>query len=180
MQVFNRHQRRIPLPCARVGALIDSLASTEDLLWPHYLWPKMKFDKPLAISAKGGHGPIRYFVESYARGKSICFRFMEPKGFNGFHRYDVIAESENSCCLQHTLEMQTSLLAILSWPFIFRPLHDALIEDSLATAQLRIVKSVRTLNLGPLGSKYCAGCSPAENQNRKLFDLPSGQCPIEH
>lgn len=141
MKVLNQHQRKIELPAAQVSVLIDSLASTDDLLWPGKIWPKIKFDKPLSISAKGGHGPIRYFVESYNRGNSICFRFMGPKGFNGYHRIDVIAESENTCCLKHTLEMNTSRLAILSWPFIVRPLHDALIEDAFATAQLNLAIS---------------------------------------
>jgi hypothetical protein len=138
MKVLNQHQRKIELSATQVGSLIDSLSSDEDLLWPTASWPKMKFDKPLGISAKGGHGPIRYFVETYLRGKSIGFRFMGPRGFHGTHRFDVIAESENSCCLQHTLEMNSTGLAILSWPLIFRPLHDALIEDSLATAQLNL------------------------------------------
>jgi hypothetical protein len=37
--------------------------------------------------------------------------------------------------LRHTLEMTTHGPALLSWPVVFRPLHDALLEDSLALAQ---------------------------------------------
>jgi hypothetical protein len=138
MKVLNQHQRKIGLSAATVGVLIDSLASENDLLWPVSSWPKMKFEKPLAISAKGGHGSIRYFVETYLRGKSIGFRFMGPSGFHGFHRFDVIPDSNNTCCLQHTLEMNASGLALITWPLIYRPLHDALIEDALATAQLNL------------------------------------------
>ncbi len=31
--------------------------------------------------------------------------------------------------------MSTHGLAVLSWPLVYRPMHDALIEDSLATAE---------------------------------------------
>ena len=34
--------------------------------------------------------------------------------------------------------MKTHGLAVLSWPLIFRPLHDALIEDSLTCAEVRL------------------------------------------
>lgn len=145
MKVFNQHQRLIESSCAEVGTLVDSLASDEDRLWPIASWPKMKFEKPLGIGAKGGHGPIRYFVETYVRGKSIGFRFMSPRGFRGYHRLDVIEESPSRCLLKHTLEMNTTGLAILSWPLIFRPLHDALIEDAFATAQLNLAISPRII-----------------------------------
>lgn len=138
MKVINQHQRKFNLPANQLSPLIDSLASPHDILWPYFLWPKMKFDKPLSISAKGGHGPIRYFIEMYNRGKTIRFRFMGPQGFHGYHQFDVLTESSNSCFLKHTLEMNATGLAIFSWPLIFRSLHDALIEDALATAQLNL------------------------------------------
>lgn len=119
----------------RVGALIDSLASHKDALWPVHLWPRMKFDRPLDVGATGGHGPIRYFVEAYMPGRCIKFRFTGPKGFNGFHSFELVDSPESAVVLRHTLEMTTHGLAVLSWPVLFGPLHDALIEDSLATAQ---------------------------------------------
>ena len=67
MKVVNIHSREYPVASAEVGRLVDTLSSENDLLWPHQLWPRMKFDKPLAVSANGGHGPIRYFVEEYRR-----------------------------------------------------------------------------------------------------------------
>ena len=69
MKVVNIHSREYPVTSSEVGRLIDTLSSENDLLWPHRLWPRMKFDKPLTVSAKGGHGPIRYFVEEYVPGK---------------------------------------------------------------------------------------------------------------
>ena len=68
-------------------------------------------------------------------GQSIKFRFTGPRGFDGFHGYDRMVKTENITVLRHTLEMTTHGVAMLSWPMVFRPMHDALIEDSLATAE---------------------------------------------
>ena len=85
MPVLNIHERIIAAPLDSVGRLIDSLSSPDDRLWPQELWPAMRFDRPLAVGARGGHGPIRYDVAAYAPGRSVRFRFTGPKGFNGFH-----------------------------------------------------------------------------------------------
>lgn len=135
MQVLNMHERELEADPIQIGVLIDSLASKEDRLWPKHIWPQMKFDRSLCVGAKGGHGPIRYFVEAYTPGKTIKFRFTGPKGFDGFHRYDIVDDPKHAVGLRHTLKMNTYGLARLSWPLLYRPLHDALIEDSLATAQ---------------------------------------------
>jgi hypothetical protein len=94
----------------------------------------MEFDRRLSLGARGGHGPIRYFVEEYVPEECIKFRFTGPKGFDGFHGYERTKTSASTVVLHHTLEMTTHGRAILSWPAVYRPMHDALIEDSLATA----------------------------------------------
>jgi hypothetical protein len=134
MEVRNDHVRTLEADPIRIGALIDSLSSKEDRLWPRQSWPPMKFDAPLGIGAAGGHGPIRYSVEEYTPGKTITFRFTGPKGFDGFHRYE-LAGTQDTPVLRHTLSMKTHGSALFSWPLVFRPMHDALIEDSLAMAQ---------------------------------------------
>ena len=134
MKVLNIHERMLNASPAEVGSLIDSLASDNDLLWPKHSWPRMEFDRPLSIDATGGHGPIRYFVEAYTRGQSIRFRFLGPKGFEGCHSYEVIAEGDK-IILRHTLEMQVHSSAFVTWPLVFCPMHNALIEDSLARAE---------------------------------------------
>ena len=146
MQVRNVHEHRISAPATLVGALIDTLASKGDQLWPSHKWPPMKFDKDLKVGAKGGHGPIRYFIQSYEPGKSIHFQFTSPKGFNGYHSF-CVEQSGPRAVLRHVLEMKTSGLAFLSWPLIFRPLHDALIEDSLDKAE-------RNMGCNPSGSPW--------------------------
>ena len=79
MQVLNVHECELEADPMLIGALIDSLASKEDRLWPKHVWPRMEFDRSLSVGAKGGHGPIRYFVEDYIPGKSIKFRLTGRK-----------------------------------------------------------------------------------------------------
>ena len=138
MKVLNIHERELPESAARVGALIDSLSSREDALWPKHCWPRMELDRPLSVGAAGGHGPIRYCVEAYAPGRAVQFRFTEPIGFDGHHRYEVISSDEKTWALRHTLEMHTRGLAVAAWLWVFRPMHDALIEDSLAAAEVSL------------------------------------------
>ena len=135
MRVRNVHERELQASPERVGALVDSLASRDDSLWPRLAWPRMEFDRPLSVGARGGHGPIRYFVEEYVPGTSIRFRFTGPRGFDGSHGYERIGTTADTAVLRHTLDMTTYGLAVLSWPVVYRPMHDALIEDSLATAE---------------------------------------------
>lgn len=135
MKVLNIHEREFEADYEQVAKLIDSLSSEDDLLWPNQCWPRMKFDRPLSVGAKGGHGPIGYFVESYTPGQSIKFCFTSPNGFNGFHRFDALKSAQYAVLLRHTIEMKLKGSALLIWPLVIRPLHDALIEDALSTAQ---------------------------------------------
>ncbi|MBC8479063.1 MAG: SRPBCC family protein [FCB group bacterium] len=138
MKVLNIHSKVYPVPENRLGFLLDSLSSKNDLLWPRKLWPEIKFNKALSISACGGHGPIRYFVKEYEPGKHIIFQFLGPRGFNGYHEYETLALNDHQSELRHSLKMNTGGWARLSWPLIFRPLHDALIEDSLSCAEVHL------------------------------------------
>lgn len=135
MKVRNIHSRVYSASPEDVAGMIDTLSSEKDLLWPGRLWPRMAFDKPLSVGASGGHGPIRYIVEKYSPGKRVKFRFTGPNGFNGYHAYELRNAGPNRAELVHTLEMQATGVALLTWPLVFRPLHDALIEDSLSFAE---------------------------------------------
>jgi len=94
----------------------------------------MRFDRPLAPGAVGGHGPIRYVISHYVPGRWIRFTFIGPRGFDGFHEYAVCTEDRRTV-LRHTLAMHVRGPARLTWPLVFRPLHDALVEDSLDRAE---------------------------------------------
>ncbi len=133
-KVLNIHERALSAALDEAGALINRLASEDDILWPHERWPAMKFDRPLSVGAKGGHGPVRYEVAAYEPGRSVQFRFKGPKGFLGHHTFD-LREEGDGVVLRHTIDMNTGGPARVSWPLLFRPLHDALLEDALDKAE---------------------------------------------
>jgi len=87
--VLNIHTRELHTSREAVGALLDSLASKQDLLWPLDRWPAMRLDRPLQVGAVGGHGPIRYRVEWYEPGRAVLFRFTGMRGFHGSHGFEV-------------------------------------------------------------------------------------------
>lgn len=126
--------------------LIDSLASPHDLLWPRHEWPVMRFDRPLGVGAVGGHGPIRYVVEHYTPGRGARFRFLAPAGFNGYHALALTPTRDSGVQrLEHVLEMDAHGFGALQWAFVFRWLHDALVENALDRAEEHATgKRVRT------------------------------------
>jgi hypothetical protein len=134
MRVVNIHERVIPQPVPVVGRLLSTLASDDDRIWPVKNWPAMKFDRPLQVGATGGHGPIGYFVQTFVPSDRIVFRFLAPEGFDGTHSF-IVVPHEQGTLLRHELRMKTaSLSATWSWLVVYRPLHDALIEDALYKA----------------------------------------------
>ncbi|MFJ9691608.1 SRPBCC family protein [Kitasatospora sp. NPDC101183] len=130
MPVLNIHERVLPAPESEVGALVDGLSGPDDRLWPARAWPRMRLDGPLAVGARGGHGPVRYRVVGYQPGRWVRFEFTGPRGFDGFHEFTV-QPAPGGTLLRHTLAMRTHGAARLSWPLVFRWLHDALLEDGL-------------------------------------------------
>jgi hypothetical protein len=134
MAVLNVHERTLSCPPEVLGALIDGLAGEEDALWPRRAWPAMRFDRPLEAGARGGHGPVRYTITGYVPGTWIRFGFTGPRGFRGFHEFTV-RRAGDGAVLGHTLAMHLRGPARVSWPLLFGPLHDALIEDSLDCAE---------------------------------------------
>ncbi|MGD8699289.1 MAG: hypothetical protein PVJ43_08370 [Gemmatimonadales bacterium] len=137
MRVRNVHQRILAAPFAEVGRLLDRLGSRDDPLWPCDRWPAMRLNPGLEVGAVGGHGPIRYSVEEYSPGRFVRFRFSEPRGFDGYHGFEIEAAGPGAVRLRHVLEMKTRGWARLTWPVVYRPLHDALLEDALDRAQSR-------------------------------------------
>lgn len=130
MRVHNVHFRELPLPPDVLAAVLDSLSSPDDRLWPVGQWPPIRFDRPLQPGAVGGHGPIRYTVETYVPGQSMSFRFTAPRGFNGTHSF-LLTPTASGLRLSHEIRIVTTPLASLYWLLVIRPLHDALIEDAL-------------------------------------------------
>ncbi|MFF7635884.1 SRPBCC family protein [Kitasatospora sp. NPDC008050] len=142
MGVYNVHERLLAAKESEVGALIDTLSSSDDKLWAQLGWPQMEFDRPLATGAVGGHGPVRYTVAAYVPSKWVRFAFTGPRGFHGFHEYAALAVDEEHTLLRHTLAMDARGPARLGWPLVWRPLHDACLEDSLDRAELACAGAV--------------------------------------
>ncbi|WP_200870928.1 SRPBCC family protein [Amycolatopsis keratiniphila] len=142
MRVWNRHHRIVDVAQERVGALIDTLSTDGDRLWPVDAWPPMRFDRPLGVGATGGHGPVRYHVESYEPGKSVRFRFTAPRGFDGFHEFTLRATENGRTELGHLMVLRLRHPAWLTYPLLWRPMHDALLEDCLDRAERELTGTV--------------------------------------
>ena len=140
MKVYNRHERRLKAPPETVGNLIDSLAGPDDRLWPKAKWPPMQFDRGLCPGAKGGHGPIRYHVTHHTPGERVVFQFDDSgllKGFDGRHLYEMVRR-KGHVVLRHIVDAECAFNLWLRWHLLVRPLHDALLEDSLHQAEKRL------------------------------------------
>lgn len=134
MRVNNVHSRVFAADSLdRVGALIDSLAGDDDRLWPRENWPALRLDRPLGVGARGGHGPIRYDVTEYQPARRIRFAFTKPAGLDGYHEWEARPVS-GGYELCHRLVADTVGPTRVSWPLMWRWLHDALVEDALDKA----------------------------------------------
>jgi hypothetical protein len=89
MPILDVHQRYLPTGAEQAGALLDGLAGPGDRLWPADRWPPLRLDRPLAVGATGGHGPIPYHVQEYLPGRRVVFRFSPRFGVQGTHRLEV-------------------------------------------------------------------------------------------
>ncbi|MCC1495326.1 hypothetical protein [Alcanivorax sp. 1008] len=138
MKVINIHEREIAAPLKEVGAALDALSSAEDRVWPSDKWPRIKLDGPLKVGAKGGHGPIRYMVESYSPGERIQFKFTGPRGFCGYHDLALEEIDDARCLVRHSVNANLTGLMVLKWKLVMRALHDALIEDALDNVEIQL------------------------------------------
>lgn len=138
----NVHQRMIAAPAVQVGALLDELGSDRDRLWPSPAWPPIRFDRPLAVGADGGHGDVRYVVSGYEPGRRVECRFLPVTGLTGFHALEVEPIDGNSCLLRHELVGQPRGRMRLVMPLVVRWLHDAVLEDLLDNAERAVTGTV--------------------------------------
>lgn len=129
MKVVNIHKRVLNQPILKIGELLDTLATDNDMMLATDKWSPMKLDKGLQVGSKGGHGPIKYFVTEYQPQKSITFQF-DLTGFNGFHKFELKELETHKTELSHIIDMTTTGSATLKWTFAIRWLHDAYIEDA--------------------------------------------------
>ena len=131
MQVRNVHQRDIAMAAGDAGRVLATLGSGEDLLWPSHRWSpdmRVRFDRPLAVGATGGHGTVPYRVETYVPGRSLVFRFLPGSGIDGTHGFELDPTDDHRTSIIHVLEGHTGPLTSVLWPLI-RAGHNAYIED---------------------------------------------------
>ncbi len=132
-RVRNIHRRVLRASPAQAEALLRSLASHEDRMWPGDRWWPQRFEGGLAPGAKGGHGPVRYKVESVSP-RRVVYRFPPRGWFRGTHAFEV-RDHADGAELVHTLDGTLHGAGLLLWPFLVRPLHDALLEDVMDRAE---------------------------------------------
>ena len=130
MKVKNVHSRIIHQPKHKIVELFETLATEQDGMLATDKWPPMKLKDGKKAGSKGGHGPIRYTVQKYLPGEYIQFEFTKPKGFDGTHQFEIQEIAKNKTEIKHTIEMNASGKAVLTWPLAIRWLHDAYIEDA--------------------------------------------------
>jgi hypothetical protein len=134
VRIENIHERALPAGTATaVGGLIEGLAGADDRLWPHDRWPAMRLDAGLRRGSRGGHGPIRYEVVEHQPGCLVRFRFLSPTTLVGEHAYELNTNGTVPV-LRHVLRARAEGRMRWQWPLLVKPLHDALIEDSLDRA----------------------------------------------
>lgn len=131
----NIHERVIAAPAATMGSLFDDLSSDRDRLWPAPVWPRMRFDGPLAVGADGGHGDVRYVVSAYEPGRRVEFGFHPAIGLTGYHALEVDPVDGDTCVVRHVLQCAPHGRMRLLLPLAVRWLHDALIGDLLDNAE---------------------------------------------
>jgi hypothetical protein len=133
--VRNVHERVVAAPVDRVGELLDGLGRPGDRLWPSPPWPRMRLDRPVAVGARGGHGPIRYAVTAHVPGRRVEFTFAPGIGARGTHTVTATPLAADRTLLRHEIEARTTGRMRLGWPLAVRWLHDAVLEDLLDRAQ---------------------------------------------
>ena len=136
MRVQSTHTRDLDATVAEVGRLVSGLGSKRDVLWPNDLWPgtRIEFDRPLGAGARGGHGAIRYSVESYEPGRRVRFRFDPGTGLDGTHGFDIKPLPNGRTRLVHTLDTRLEGATRLAKPLLLR-MHDTLIGQLLDNAE---------------------------------------------
>lgn len=133
--IHNTHERDIDAPAGVVGSLLDRLGRDEDVLWPAPAWPPMRLDRPVAMGADGGHGPIRYRVTEHEPGVRVRFAFHHDAGPDGYHEFLVEPLGPERCRLRHVVVGTPRGRMRVLWPVAVRWLHDAVIEDLLDNAE---------------------------------------------
>lgn len=141
--VHNVHERALPVPAAEAGRLLDRVGAADDPLWPAG-WAPMRFDRPLAVGADGGHGSIRYHVTGYQPGRRVELTFHPVTGLIGTHTLEIEERGPHACVVRHRLDARPVGRMRLLWPAIVRVCHDTVLEHLLDNAEHAVTGAVAT------------------------------------
>ncbi len=130
MKVINIHKREFIQSKIKILDLFSTLSTKEDKIWPNEKWPPMRLKEGFKLNSEGGHGLIRYKIIKYDPNNFVEFEFQKPKGFFGIHKFEIIETNKTKVEVKHTIDMETKGLGTLSWIFVIRWLHDALLQDA--------------------------------------------------
>ncbi len=133
--MLNIHERHIASSADRVGAVLETLATDHDELWPGATWSPMVLDAGLEPGSHGGHGAIRYTVTSHNAGSLVEFAFDRSTGIDGTHALTVVDLGDGSSLIRHVLEGRARGAMAILWPLAVRWAHDALVEDAFDLAE---------------------------------------------
>ncbi|MEM8905065.1 MAG: SRPBCC family protein [Actinomycetota bacterium] len=138
--VVNVHERRYPdADPGELGALIDTVGSPHDRLWPaNGRWPAMRLDGPLDEHPAGGHGMVRYHVEEHVPGERVVFRFEPETGIDGVHVIELLPGPT----LRHSIRGRTHGSMRLAWPLAVRWLHERCIVDLFDQAAISLGRPI--------------------------------------
>ncbi|MCR9145135.1 MAG: SRPBCC family protein [bacterium] len=149
MKVINIHERRVRTKRDLAAEVFESLATKRDRLWPRRKWPAIRLDASKAEHGRGGHGPIRYRVTEHRPGEKTIFEFEDAglsRGLEGRHYFELVQHDAEEFTARHVIEARLSGAALLFWPLVIRPLHDALVEDALDNFERATTESVAREN----------------------------------
>ena len=131
----NVHERHIAAAAEQAGALLETLSSDDDRLWPGRAWPPLVLDSGLEVGSRGGHAAIRYTVSAHEVGRRVEFAFDRSIGIDGTHAFTVVDLGNGTSLLRHAIEGRLHGAMVLLWPLGVRWLHDALLEDAFDVAE---------------------------------------------
>ncbi len=134
-RICNVHERRIAAAPEQVWGLLMTLSGPDDRLWPAGV-PPLRFDGPLAVGARGRHGPIHYELTALEPSAgSLVFSFREPTGLVGHHSFHVSSDENAGALLRHEVIARPEGWMRLRWPLIVRWLHDTVVEEVFDQAE---------------------------------------------
>ncbi len=174
--MLNRHERRIHAHYEEVADLLDSLAGPVDRVWPGDRWPALVMSNGSNPGSVGGHGFVRYSVESAERGR-IVMRFDPRMRLDGTHTFSVEAAGSESI-VRHAIDASASSIMKLLWPALIEPLHDALTEDAFDNIEAAVAGRgvTRSTLTGPVRRRrrLMAMLRPAPIPKDAAGSLPRG------